>query len=135
MIFERKRLRRREDRFAATEKARGDLAELGFDENGIFLLLTEYGFAEHAKIFVERGGIKMFDNTHFLRIARIFRVYFASDRYPGVESDDPEKVESSKWAVGLNLCTTIVNCIEEVELARECSLMRRIQRRLEGFGR
>lgn len=131
MIFERKKLRRREDKFAQTEKVRSDLAELGLDENGIFLILTEYGFAEHAQLFVVRGGIKQFDSTHFRRIAAIFRVYFASDKYPGVELDDPERVDARKWAAGLQLCTVIVNCIEETELLRECQMARKRQKRSE----
>ena len=100
--------------------------------NGIFLLLTEYSFKDEAKLFTERGGIRIFDSTHFNRIATAFRVYFAADKYPGVESDDPKVVDDLKWRAGLELCVAIIACLEEIELERECLVARRYIKILDG---
>lgn len=126
------RLRPRTDEFAESLKARQDLADLGVDDNGIFLLLVEYGFDVEAKLFTERHGIKVFDFTHFTRIAQAFRVYFAADKYLGVEDDDPKTVDDLKWRAGLELCVVIIACLDEVELERECEIARKFVRILDG---
>ena len=89
-------LRPRLDEFAKNTRLRNFMAEVGCDDNGLFLFLSEHECACEALRFYTQGGIKSFKDEQIKEVGKLFKDY-------SVLEDEAEKEIAA-----MNLCLKIV---------------------------
>ena len=89
-------LRPRLDEFGETMESRNFMAEVGCDETGIFLILSEHSCGCEALRFVNEGGLKLFSDEQLRELGKLFCEYSTCEDGP------------CKEIAAMNLCVKII---------------------------